>query len=128
MLINTGAGFTLSEEFSASLQSLSFLRPAPNVAKGIRVLDVNNDGLADILQRYFMATNQGPIITQGVYINTGNGWEKDDRYFIPTDLGASLMQDGEQEYDVRFVDFNGDSLLDIKPPPPLATYLASPKY
>src|SRR3989338_9777244 len=76
-------GYVGDETYSKSLKALdhlpSFFPPANNSVAGIRVVDINSDGLVDILQKFVVNS----VMYEGVYINTGAGWEKDSRYFIP---------------------------------------------
>ncbi len=78
--LNTGKGFGSGGTYTASLSSLvslpTFWRPDSTHAAGIKVVDINSDGLADILQKVVINS----VVYQGVYINTGAGWEKDSRY------------------------------------------------
>ncbi|NOX76611.1 MAG: hypothetical protein GXP17_08395 [Gammaproteobacteria bacterium] len=74
--------------------------PPPKVT---RLLDINGDGLDDLL---FYTKN-----TSGVYLKTSVGWETspDSSYVLP----VNLYGDGYGESGVRFVDINGDGLVDI---------------
>lgn len=98
--INDGEGWNEETDWTAPEQI--------NTAYGSQIVDVNGDGLDDILES--ATTNADPI--QVAYLNTGHKeWVEDSNYeppiiFVnrpggPTDRGA------------RFVDVNGDALLDI---------------
>ncbi|WP_229390883.1 DUF2341 domain-containing protein [Methanosarcina sp. DH2] len=67
-------------------------------------MDVNGDGLADILKSIY--NNVG--YTYDAWISTGSGWERDNSWNPPT-LIASYSSD----LGVRFADLNGDGLTDI---------------
>ena len=101
-------GYVGDETYSKSLKALdhlpSFFPPANNSVAGIRVVDINSDGLVDILQKFVVSS----VMYEGVYINTGAGWEKDSRYSIPVTFATQ-----DWEYNVPLIDLNGDGLLEI---------------
>jgi RHS repeat-associated protein len=74
---------------------------------GIRFVDVDGDGLNDILHAYY----SGSSTIKDVFINKGDntGWELDSNYIIPmvfaTNTGTAQG--------VMLGDFNGDGLVDI---------------
>lgn len=63
---------------------------------GVRAVDVNGDGLVD-------------IIGGGTYINTGNGWVEDPDWSFPT----AIVDSGHHEYPLQILDMNGDGLPDV---------------
>jgi len=71
---------------------------------GVRVIDVDGDGMQDIVQ-----SREG--MTAVVYINNGDGtsWTQDTAYTVPVNfVNASLYDQG-----VRTFDVNADGLLDL---------------
>ena len=108
VFLNIGNGFGSGGTHTTSLASLvslpTFWRPDSIHAAGIKVVDINSDGLADILQKVVINS----VVYQGVYINTGYGWEKDSRYSIPVTFATQ-----DWEYNVPLIDLNGDGLLEI---------------
>ena len=66
------------------------------------VVDVNGDGLPDIVQNY---TGVG----SGAWLNTGNGWASSSTWIPPTPVFSTTQGD----LGVRFADVNGDGLVDI---------------
>ncbi|MFA6306294.1 MAG: FG-GAP-like repeat-containing protein [Patescibacteria group bacterium] len=74
---------------------------------GVRLVDVNGDGLTDII---FARDNQ----TKKVYINDGDGtgWTENNNYKIPGSHTSFVSYRGE-DMGVRLLDANGDGLVDI---------------
>ncbi len=70
---------------------------------GTRLMDINGDGLVD-------QVIAGPY-GSGVRLNTGTGWESSDSsvYALP----YNLIDTGGYDIGTRFVDVNGDGLIDI---------------
>jgi RHS repeat-associated protein len=98
-LLNTGEGWS-------SAADLDWFLPLPLKTEGladngVRLLDVNGDGLPDLLQ----SIDIGGEEIRRVWLNTGQGWERtaDRRFFPPTDFTQV----------VGFEDLNGDGLQDI---------------
>jgi len=76
---------------------------------GTRALDINGDGLVDIVSMTINGTNQP--ITSRVYVNTGTGWNYDASWILPVPLYGNIggyLENGNQTLDV-----NGDGLIDI---------------
>ena len=69
---------------------------------GTQVLDVNGDGLQDIVRSDASAS------TQVIYLNNGNGWTTSS-WTIPEDITDA----GHGDTGFRFSDINGDNLPDI---------------
>ncbi|MGB0757464.1 MAG: FG-GAP-like repeat-containing protein [Patescibacteria group bacterium] len=71
---------------------------------GIVLIDINGDGLVDILR-----SDSGESIKK-VYINDGDGtgWTEDTNYSIP-----EYIINGGEDAGVRFADVNGDGLVDL---------------
>ncbi len=96
--LNTGLGWS-------SISSTNFVPPLVlkedgESASGVQWVDINDDGLKDIV--YHNDTGKG------AYLSTGNGWKQDDTYAPPAKI---VDQDGH-DLGSRFVDVDGDGLVD----------------
>jgi RHS repeat-associated protein len=85
-------------------------------SKGVQLTDVNGDGRLDILwsmsrkQLYFW--RRCPVVIRAVFLNNGDGWEKNDLLTSQLNTIGDFVSDSEIEgYDV--MDVNGDGLADI---------------
>ncbi|GHC65207.1 FG-GAP-like repeat-containing protein [Roseibacillus persicicus] len=70
----------------------------------IRLIDLNGDGLSDILYSY----QSGTTLTSISYLNSGGGWVSAPSY----NLAQALSDSSNGEQGIRFCDLNGDSLPD----------------
>ena len=75
--------------------------------QGLRIVDVNGDGLPDFIRSYNNGASPGNIDIRKVYINTGAGWSEDSSWIVPIDFVIQYDQG------VRLADVNGDGLTDI---------------
>ncbi|MCC4770886.1 hypothetical protein FXV91_12060 [Methanosarcina sp. DH2] len=73
--------------------------------KGIRFVDVNGDGLEDILEGYVDDLNR---VRCSTWINTGDSWELNSSWATPT-----CFRDYTEDAGARLADVNGDGLVDI---------------
>ncbi len=105
--INNGAGWDATLGNAWILPSQIDLAVTPGYPdQGIEILDVNGDGLADIVQG-LLSTNSAE--TKRAWINNGHGWDRNDAWAPP----VCLMYSASMTLGVRFVDLNGDGLPDI---------------
>lgn len=100
--LNTGTGWE-SSGWTLPIVFYNFWTSGLTQTLEVQVLDINNDGLADIL-----ADDDNQHGTPGVYINSGSGWNLSTSWTLPVDLG----NDGDDR-GVRVFDVNGDQLPDI---------------
>ncbi|MDP3698184.1 MAG: FG-GAP-like repeat-containing protein [Nanoarchaeota archaeon] len=77
---------------------------AASADTGVRLIDVNGDGLPDILH-----SDLGKAFKK-TYLHNGSGWTETTAYFqIPSYFTGTSNED----YGVRFIEVNGDGLIDI---------------
>lgn len=76
-----------------------------NRDQGVQLVDVNGDGLADVLRAHYASTT---ATTTAVYTNNGHGWTQDTGWTIPEVLVNDLKDSA-----VRLYDYTGDGLVDI---------------
>lgn len=104
VFLNTGAGWVSNETLTGSLAGFEFVTDTET--QGYDVLDVNGDGLADILQ-----TMEGK--TRTVHLGTGRGWVYNAGY--SESLAASHILSISRDrkgLGLMPADFNDDGLID----------------
>ncbi len=94
--INNGAGWTASITWNSPILIAGATDPDP----GVRILDLNGDGLADIVK-----SNTG---TSNAYINNGAGWTASSTWNAPIDFVTN-----NADANTRLEDINNDNLPDI---------------
>ncbi|CAC9628195.1 hypothetical protein [uncultured Gammaproteobacteria bacterium] len=88
-------------KYSDSLSIFDAVRLMLNgVEQGVRLRDVNGDGLVDFI--YSQSDDRK------TYLNTGSGWSENSNY----QLNEPIINDEQEDLGVRFLDVNGDGLLD----------------
>lgn len=86
-----------------------------NLDFGARIVDINGDGLADVIRSNNLenwGNDLAGVNSDAAYINNGlTGWYEDPSYILPSSvrlIGYNIDDQGS-----RLVDLNGDSLTDI---------------
>lgn len=97
--INTGSGWEFSYNHKLPVPTIEHGK-----STGICFIDLNGDGLLDLVESW----KQDGKIRQSAWINTGDGWRHSPNYNLPV-----LISDNGEDMGVRFVDLNGDGILDI---------------
>ena len=95
-----GGGWSSSSNWSPPIY-FSLLEGGVSVDQGVRLVDVNGDGLADIVKAKQYSTYE-------VYINNGSQWVHSTVWSFPTFIVC-----GSNDAGVRLVDVNGDQLVDV---------------
>ncbi|HZX50316.1 MAG TPA: FG-GAP-like repeat-containing protein, partial [Candidatus Paceibacterota bacterium] len=98
--LHNGSGWT--EDASWSIPE-SFVKEPNSRDTGVRLADVNGDGLADIL------FHDGNIPSAKAYINNGAGWTEDLSWVPP----VGFLDGNSKDAGARLDDANGDGLIDI---------------
>lgn len=112
--LNTGSGFVLAPEWNLPIYLYKYhdngsWRVFDN---GTRFVDVNNDGLPDLIQS--TTRSEG----KSLFINTGSGWKEVVNPTIPYYITDFVSLYGGQpnwtgDFGVRFYDINGDGVEDM---------------
>jgi len=71
---------------------------------GLRLVDLNGDGLVDLLQGYNFGTD-----TRNAWLNNGSGWVNAPQW-VPPDVFTSTAR---VDNGIRLIDLNGDGLTDL---------------
>ena len=103
--INNGNGTGWTEDSNYTIP-VTFIRGTYD--RGVRVFDVNGDGLADIVKA--QSDLNGTSTVKAVYINDGDGtgWTQDSNYDVPEVFTWDAADKGVRPFDV-----NGDGLIDL---------------
>ncbi|WP_136808275.1 RHS repeat-associated core domain-containing protein [Desulfosediminicola flagellatus] len=93
--LNTGSGWVRHDGLSVALQSFEFVTDSH--INGFEIIDINGDGLSDIVRT---KDNQN-VEERSVFLGTGHGWSKD------LDYTSSLIDNGI--YSIKYID-TGDGV------------------
>ena len=77
---------------------------------GTRLMDLNGDGLPDLVRLY--STGYGQIPTKRLLLNTGQGFVEPSNWIMPGD-DVFFTYDGRHDGGARLADLNGDGLTDV---------------
>jgi len=76
------------------------------VDQGVRLVDVNGDGLVDVLRSSYLGSG-----VRQAWLNNGSGWVESSDWIPPS--GFYFTETSKPDAGVRFADVNGDGLVDI---------------
>ncbi len=96
------AGWDLSQDFITSVPFEDTSANGTTSDNGARLVDLNRDGLVDIVRGRESETSEARI-------NNGSGWVSNPSWIVPINSVNSLGLD----IGTRFVDFDGDGLTDV---------------
>ncbi|NQV08569.1 VCBS repeat-containing protein, partial [Candidatus Woesearchaeota archaeon] len=99
--INTGDGFV--EDADWMIPTDAYFITSDNKDRGIRIADINADGLVDIIK--------GTISGKNIWLNNGNGWVERNTFVIPS--GSEFIDNNNIPRPVVLADVNGDGFVDI---------------
>ncbi|PIN80432.1 hypothetical protein COV16_00915, partial [Candidatus Woesearchaeota archaeon CG10_big_fil_rev_8_21_14_0_10_34_8] len=100
--LNNGAGWQNTTMWNTTDKVVFVL--ANGQDNGTRIVDINNDGLPDIL---YAAGKE-----RDSYINTGSGWSKNSTWNVPSEMSFVDLAAGK-DLGVRMFDVNGDGWIDL---------------
>jgi RHS repeat-associated protein len=106
--LNTGTGWTRSASLSDALRTTPGLEPfvSDSQVQGYATLDVNGDGLADLIR-----TLDGQ--PQQAFLNNSAGWTLDSDYTTSLqDNGIISLMTDRKSAGLLTLDYNGDGLID----------------
>ncbi len=98
--LRTDSGWV--EDLNWQVPSSAYFTDSSGNDMGVRIADVNGDGMPDLVRGY------GTINT--IWINTGKGWIADSAWQLPS--GVSFVS-SSQSTGTMLVDVDGDGLTDI---------------
>ncbi|WP_129582635.1 FG-GAP repeat domain-containing protein, partial [Methanolobus psychrotolerans] len=75
--------------------------------RGVRFVDINGDGLDDMIRGYAQGTGGTYSEVKQVWLNTGSGWQSTSSWT------PQIISYAGSDRGVRFVDINGDGLVDM---------------
>lgn len=109
--LNTGGGWAYEKAYDLPVDTLMKNTKGD---QGYRLLDVNADGLVDVVYHRVLA-NGTP--EKGVYLNSGVGWiSKPSQPDADLDAYApplAFAEEGRGDLGVRPLDLNGDGIVDL---------------
>lgn len=109
--LNTGAGWEYEKAYDLPVDALMKNTKGD---QGYRLLDVNADGLVDVVYHRVLANG---VHEKGVYLNSGVGWiSKPSQPDADLDAYAPPLpfaEEGRGDLGVRPLDLNGDGIVDL---------------
>jgi RHS repeat-associated protein len=116
---NDGSKWIEAPEYAPPVPFVAQVGTATDPSRdlAVQIVDINGDGLPDIVAKYHDPTNPSNVV-EGVWLNTGHGWEKSPAISVPValDLLTFDQQNGyqwEKNTTIQWADLNGDGLPDI---------------
>lgn len=112
--INTGTGYVEDAGWHIADEQIKFQHKIKD--RGLRLADLNGDGLADLLAAY----RDGTQVVRAAYINTGRGFVRDDDWNFPGTItydnqsdDVFAIKDAGYPRGLQILDINGDGLADL---------------
>lgn len=116
VLLNNGTGWSSvpATEWTFAT-STTYLSNGNYYDRGIRFMDMNGDGLNDLVRSYLGASGGGCVGTEvadvkAVYLNTGSGWATTTRYTLPAYISTCNAGTSTIAYN-EYVNFFGNGQM-----------------
>lgn len=115
----SSGGPVWQEDAGAALPQQLYSANGNEVGKGIKFVDLNGDGLTDMIWQVIETDSNGGdarVVDRGALLKTTTGWQDASDYLLPntpTVLTAVRTASGYIDIGSEFVDVNGDGLLDF---------------
>lgn len=84
----------------------------PGAPTGVSIVDVNGDGLPDLVWSLQQNTGDGNYCINAVYLNTGGGWLRNEQMSVAL-RGLPFQYTNTVPFGMDFVDINSDGKADI---------------
>ncbi|MBI2612527.1 VCBS repeat-containing protein [Candidatus Kaiserbacteria bacterium] len=116
VLLNNGSGWnSVPDSHWTFATSTTYLSNGNYYDRGIRFMDMNGDGLTDLVRSYLGASGGGCVGTEvadvkAVYLNTGSGWATSTRYTLPAYIATCNAGTSTIAYN-EFVNFYGNGQM-----------------
>jgi len=115
--INTGSNWIEDPSWAPELFFINRLANGDQLDYGVRLVDVNGDGLVDLVKSFY---ESGWGYTKKVFLNTGSGWQEEPSFNPPIEftryesLGGTCYNTYlQKDMGVRMADVNGDGRIDF---------------
>ena len=105
--INNGTGWVENDNWEPPTCFTD--TPGEDDDLGVRLADVNGDGLIDVLKG--LGSSSCSDSQKTAWINNGTGWTQDDNWEPP--VCFRKIQSGNHDEGIRLADINGDGLVDV---------------
>ncbi len=114
VFLNTGSGWAqASTSWNVPVYFGTDTGQMFGLMAGTQLVDVNGDGLTDIVQSESSDRPQDRPSISVVYLNTGSGWALASSWSVPVPILRYVRSYGTFIDSTRFIDVNSDGLNDI---------------
>jgi len=100
--LNNGEEWVSSSEWNVPSE-ITFVEVSDGDDNGVRIADVNGDGLPDLVR--------AQSSTRISYLNTGHGWTAVSNWYVPSNV--EFVSSTGRNMGSRLVDIDGDGVVDI---------------
>lgn len=120
--LNNGTGWVVNATWqnpgcTSSANYKTCFVTSSNKDNGVRLVDVNGDGLLDLM-RASAGSNAWSYPYTAIYLNNGSGWSSSSGWSLPdcynsANFESCLVKSNYNDNGVRIIDVNGDGLPDV---------------